>query len=218
VWELQGYKKSAALVRTIYTHFLRKLIAIRKSSVAHEAQRSACATGRFDSIARLRIESFKRSADQLSRDWAEKIEIEALELEAGARLERSRHQASFISRPGQAGGAGTENTPHRSRANGAMPEKPKKPLVARKPHAKKVLPGAMISGEVTSATVGETVTVSIHGMDGPFSALTAWKWPNEITLPSATFTGVSPNSKFVAWDGEQMYFVTRKKACWPIRG
>ena len=35
VWELQGNKKSAALVRTIYTHLLRKLIAVRKSSVAH---------------------------------------------------------------------------------------------------------------------------------------------------------------------------------------
>jgi hypothetical protein len=110
VWELRGHKKSAALVRTIHTHLLRKLIAARKSSVAHEAQRSACAMGRFH-IARLRIESFKRSADQLGRDWAEKIEIEALELEARARLEKSSDQASFLSRMREAGKAGTESAP-----------------------------------------------------------------------------------------------------------
>ena len=78
-----------------------------------------------------------------------------------------------------------------------MPKKPKKPLV---------LPGAMICGEVTSTTVGETVTVSIHGTGGPMTALTARKWPNEIILPSATITGVSPDSKYVAWDGKQYVF------------
>lgn len=124
VWELQGNKKSAALVRTIYTHFLRRLIAIRKSSVAHEAQRSARATGRFDNIVRLLIESFERSADQLSRDWAQKIEIEALELEARERLEKSSNQASFISRTAEASRPGAESTPHTACTKGAMPRKP----------------------------------------------------------------------------------------------
>jgi hypothetical protein len=43
-----------------------------------------------------------------------------------------------------------EGALHRARTKRARPKKTKKPLV---------LPGAMISGEVTSATVGETVTV-----------------------------------------------------------
>ena len=158
VWELQGNKKSAALVRTIYTHFLRKLIAVRKSSVTHEAQRSACARGRFDSIARLRIESFKRSADQLSWDWAGKIEIEALELEARARVEKSTNQALFISRTGEEGRAGAESTPHRAPTKGTMmPEKPSTrttgPLrpesinpVTPNTKARKRLPGATIYG------------------------------------------------------------------------
>jgi hypothetical protein len=203
VWELQGNKKSAALVRTIYTHFLRKLIAVRKSSVAHEAQRSACARGRFDSIARLRIESFKRSADQLSWDWAGKLEIEALELEARARLERSENQASFVSRTGQPGMADTESAPHSAQPKGAMP---KKPIENEETHAKTVLPGAMIYGEVTSAKVGETVTVSIDGPGGLATPLKAWKWPDEITLPSARIVGVSPYDKYVAWDGETYVF------------
>jgi hypothetical protein len=149
VWELQGNKKSAALVRTIYTHLLRRLIAVRKSSVAHEAQRWACAKGRFDSIARLRIESFKRSADQLSRDWSEKIEIEALE------LEKSSNQASFT-RIGEAGRASAESTPHRAPTKGAMPGNPstktKEHLipegtsVTRKGQGRKLLPGAIIYG------------------------------------------------------------------------
>jgi hypothetical protein len=153
VWELQGNKRSAALVRTIYTHFLRKLIAIRKSSIAHEAQRSASAAGRFDRMARLRIESFKRSADQLSRDWAEKIEIEALELEAGARVEKSSNQVSFISRIGEA----AESTPHPAPTKEPTPREqptgtngPSTPEgirpVTRKAHARKPLPGAIIYG------------------------------------------------------------------------
>jgi hypothetical protein len=108
-WELQGNKKSAALVLTIYSHFLRKLFAIRKASVAHEAERSACRTGSFDSIARLRIESFNRSADRLTRDWAEKIEIEALELEARARIETSRNQIQQRAETGPASPAGIES-------------------------------------------------------------------------------------------------------------
>ncbi len=157
VWELQGNKKSAALVRTIYTHFLRQLIAVRKSSVAHEARRSARVTGRFDTIARLRIESFERSADQLSRDWAEKIEIEALELEARDRSERSRNQASLISRTGKAGRASAESTPLRTPTKEATPSEPstttKEHLtpeginpVARKTQERKLLPGATIYG------------------------------------------------------------------------
>ena len=155
-WELQGNKKSAALVRTIYTHFLRRLIAMRKSSVAHEAQRSACARGRLDGIARLRIVSFKRSADQLSRDWAEKIEIEALELEARARLEKSSDQASFISRIGEEGRAGSESASHRAPTTGAMPRKPSTRIkehltegispVTRKTQERRLLPGATIYG------------------------------------------------------------------------
>ena len=93
VWELRGNEKSAALVRTIYSHVLRRLIAIRKTSVAHEAQRSAIGTGCLDSRATLRIESFNRLADQLTRDWAKKIEIEGLELEARARSRPSRSEA-----------------------------------------------------------------------------------------------------------------------------
>ncbi len=92
VWELRGNEKSADLVRIIYSHVLRRLIAIRKTSVAQEAQRSEIGTGCLDSGATLQIESFNGLADQLTRDWAEKIEIEALELEARARSRPSRSE------------------------------------------------------------------------------------------------------------------------------
>jgi hypothetical protein len=92
VWELRGNEKSAPLVRIIYSHVLRRLIAVRKASVAQEAKRSEIGRGRIDSRAGLQIESFNRLADKLARDWAEKIEIEALELEARARLRPSRSE------------------------------------------------------------------------------------------------------------------------------
>jgi hypothetical protein len=96
-----------------------------------------------------------------------------------------------------------ESALHRAQIDGAMT---KKPLVTRKAHAETVLPGAMICGEVTSATVGKAVVVRIHGTGGPLTALTAQKGPTQIRLPPATITGVSPNSKYVAWDGNVYVF------------
>ncbi len=84
-WGLRGHEKSAALVRTIYSHVLRPLIAVRKASVAYDAQRSSLGAGGIDSREAPPIESFNRSADQLSSAWAKKIEIEALELEERVR-------------------------------------------------------------------------------------------------------------------------------------
>ncbi len=99
VWQLQSGEKSADLVKTIYSHVLRRLIAIRKTSVAQEARRWAIGTGGVYSRATLQIESFNRSADQLARDWAEKIEIEALELESRARSRPSRRETQLALPP-----------------------------------------------------------------------------------------------------------------------
>jgi hypothetical protein len=80
-------------------------------------------------------------------------------LQNKARLE-SINLATQLSIGTATGAKQVEGALRRARAKRARPKKTKKLLV---------LPGAMISGEVTSATVGETVTVSIHGTGGAMS-------------------------------------------------
>lgn len=79
LWKLKGKEKSAIFVRAIYGS-IRKLIRVRGSSVAHHTETLVRRTRNPN--ARPHIESFKRRVKNLDTKWRDKIEIEALDLEA----------------------------------------------------------------------------------------------------------------------------------------
>lgn len=59
-------------------------------------------------------------------------------------------------------------------------------------------------GIVTSAAIGATAEVSIHGASGPLTSLVAQKGPTQSSLPGATIIGVTPGSdQFVGFDGQK---------------
>jgi hypothetical protein len=80
LWKMRGDEKSAEFVRSIYNRSIRKLISARGNAVAHEMKQLARRTG--NSGAEPHIASFRRRVAELDAEWRQKIEIEALELEA----------------------------------------------------------------------------------------------------------------------------------------
>jgi hypothetical protein len=80
LWKMKGHEKSAEFVRSIHNRSIRKLISARGNAVAHEMKHLARRTG--NSGAEPHIASFRRRVAELDTEWRQKIEIEALELEA----------------------------------------------------------------------------------------------------------------------------------------
>jgi gas vesicle protein len=62
--------------------------------------------------------------------------------------------------------------------------------------------GAVIYGTATSTTLAGVRTVQVYGTGGLSTALIARKGDKKVHLPPASLVGISPNCKYVAWDGE----------------
>ena len=79
---------------------------------------------------------------------------------------------------------------------------PKKPKAEQEKIGIEIPPGAVIYGHATVEEADGVRQVHIHGRGGRFTSLLAKKGAREVFLPGASIVGVSPDSKYVAWDGE----------------
>ncbi len=79
---------------------------------------------------------------------------------------------------------------------------PKQSKVKQKTPKIEIPADAVIYGYATSADVNGVRRVSVQGRGGPMAGLLTKKGAKEAILPSATIVGVSPDQKYVAWDGE----------------
>jgi hypothetical protein len=79
---------------------------------------------------------------------------------------------------------------------------PKEPKAKHEETRSEIPPGAVIYGYATVEEVDGMRQVDIHGRGGRYSSLLAKKGASEVVLPGASIVGVSPNYKYVAWDGE----------------
>jgi hypothetical protein len=79
---------------------------------------------------------------------------------------------------------------------------PKKPKAEQEKIGTEVPPGAVIYGCATVEEVDGMRQVHIHGRGGRFTSLLTKKGAREVVLPGASIVAVSPDSKYVVWDGE----------------
>jgi hypothetical protein len=89
----------------------------------------------------------------------------------------------------------------------------KKTPAKRKNSKIEIPPGAVIYGEAKRTKLGDIPAITVHGIGGFGTSLTAKKIPKngkpiEVALPSATIVGASPDARYVAVDGET--YVTRE--------